>query len=118
MSDDLNADLEVVETPAEEQNSEQTPELVKPTAADYPEIKDYFNLESPTDAQKEKFGAIWEYFAEESKSVGDLMFKMRNLENRLGSPEIGESRLQKMYNYIRISADIKDKELRRDALLR
>lgn len=118
MSDELDAKLEVTENEVDDILDQPVEAGIKPTTTEYPQLKDYFNLESPSDAQKEKFAEIWEYFGEESKSIGDLMYKMRNLENRLGSPAIGESRLQKMYNYIKISKDIKDDEKRRDALLR
>lgn len=117
MSDDLSADLKVTEV--EGDVMDQPPEAgIRPTTTEYPQLKDYFNVDSPSDAQKEKFAEIWEFFSEDSKTIGDLMYKMRQLENRLGSPALGETRMQKMYNYIKISRSIKDDEQRRDALLR
>lgn len=118
MSDDLNAELKVSESAIEDMADKPVDDGRAQIKIDYPQLTDYFNFESATDAQKDKIATIFEYFADESKSLGDLMYKMRILESRLGSPAVGESRLQKMYNYVRITNDIKDKEHQRDALMR
>lgn len=118
MSDELDAPLKVSESAVEEMANAPVEDGRVGIKIDYPQLTEYFNVESATDAQKEKIGVIFDYFAQESKSLGDLMYKMRILESRLGSPAIGESRLQKMYNYVRITGDIKDKEQQRDALMR
>ena len=121
MSDDLNADLEVKpsETNAIEEMADKPVEDGRVgIKIDYPQLIDYFNLESPTNAQREKLATIFDHFSDESKTIGELLYNMRILESRLGSPALGESRLQKMYNYVRITGDIKDKEQQRDALMR
>jgi hypothetical protein len=117
MSDNLDSKLEITENDA----PADTPvkDGVKGTIeVPYPALKDYFNVDEVTDGQKDKFEVIWKYFGDEADGVGDLLYKMRQLENRLGSPAIGESRLTKMYNYVKISAQIKDAEKQRDSLLR
>lgn len=117
-TDNLDAPLEVTESAIEEMANKPVEDGRVGIKIDYPQLIDYFNLESPTDAQKDKIATIFEYFADEADSLGDLMYKMRILESRLGSPALGESRLQKMYNYIKITNNIKDQEQQRDALLR
>lgn len=117
-TDNLDAPLEVSESAIEEMANAPVEDGRAQIKIDYPQLTEYFNVESATDAQKEKMATIFDYFAEESKNLGDLMYKMRILESRLGSPAVGESRLQKMYNYVRITKDIKDKEQQRDALMR
>jgi hypothetical protein len=118
-NDNLNADLEVKETSAIEEIADKPVEDGRiGIKIDYPQLIDYFNVDSPTNAQREKMATIFDYFADESKTIGELLYNMRILESRLGSPALGESRLQKMYNYIRITSDIKDKEKQRDALMR
>ena len=117
MSDNLNADLTVEET-ADTQDTPIKDGVTGKVEIPYPALKDYFNVDDVTDAQRVKFETIWNYFADEAKGVGDLLYKLRQLENRLGSPAIGESRLSKLHGYVKISAQIKDAELHRDSLLR
>lgn len=117
-TDNLDAPLEATESAIEEMADQPVEDGRAQIKIDYPQLTEYFNVESPSDAQKDKIATIFEYFADEANSLGDLMYKMRILESRLGSPAIGESRLQKMYNYVRITNDIKDKEKQRDSLMR
>lgn len=118
-TDNLDAPLEVTESSAVEEMANRPVEDGRVgIKIDYPQLIDYFNLESPTDAQREKLRDIFDYFANETKTIGELLYNMRILESRLGSPALGESRLQKMYNYIKITNNIKDQEQQRDALLR
>lgn len=118
-TDNLDAGLEVKDTKAVDMGDIPTKDgETGSVEVPYPALKDYFNVDEVTDGQRDKFKVIWDHFSEESDSVGDLMYKMRQLENRLGSPAIGESRLTKMYNYAKISSQIKDDEKRRDSLLR
>jgi len=117
-TDNLDAPLKVDESAIEERVDQPVDHVRAGIKIDYPQLTEYFNVESATDAQKDKIATIFDYFADESKSIGDLLYKMRILESRLGSPLVGESRLQKMYNYVRITNDIKDKEKQRDSLMR
>jgi hypothetical protein len=118
MADDLSSDLQVSETPQDGYSLPTKDGVSANISVPYPALKDYFNVESVTDAQKAKFEVIWNHFSDEADSVGDLMYKLRQLENRLGSPAIGESRLTRLYSYVKISAQIKDSEKQRDSLLR
>ncbi len=117
VSDDLNSDIQVTEV---KDMSTVAPKDAVSVKVDvpYPALKDYFNVEDVTDAQRAKFEVIWKHFSDEADSVGDLMYKLRQLENRLGSPAIGESRLTRLHSYVKISAQIKDSEKQRDSLLR
>lgn len=118
-TDNLDAPLEVTESSAIEEMANKPVEDGRlGIKIDYPQLTDYFNLDTTTDAQREKIATIFDYFADESKTIGDLLYNMRILESRLGSPALGESRLQKMYNYIKITKSIKDQEKQRDALMR
>lgn len=119
MSDDLSADLEVTEDKTLDLGTVAPKDGISGSIdVPYPALKDYFNVDDVTDAQRDKFKVIWDHFSDEATSVGDLMYKLRQLENRLGGPAIGESRLTKLYSYVKISAQIKDDEKRRDSLLR
>lgn len=118
MADDLNADIQVTENPVVPSDTPVKDGVSGNVTVPYPALKDYFGVDDVSDAQKAKFETIWKHFSDEADSVGDLMYKLRQLENRLGSPAIGESRLTRIYSYVKISAQIKDAEKQRDSLLR
>lgn len=55
---------------------------------------------------------IWEFLGEESKSelTTDRLMALRNLENRLSPPRIGQSRLYKIHQYIKAQAEVQRAE--------
>lgn len=55
---------------------------------------------------------IWEYLGEESKSelTSERLYALRQLENRLSPPRIGQSRLYKIHQYIKAQAEVQRAE--------
>lgn len=48
----------------------------------------------------------------------DLLQAVRGIETRLGTPRIGEKRIDLLYNYIKLQGQIEGLEKERDSLLR
>ena len=44
----------------------------------------------------------------------DLLWEIKSLENRIGTPPLGMSRLQHVYNFMRINSQITSLERERD----
>jgi hypothetical protein len=49
---------------------------------------------------------ISDYFHKEGMTDADLMYAIKSVENRLGALKLGETRLNKVYEYARIRKDI------------
>ena len=49
-------------------------------------------------------------------SDGDVLMYLRDLDRRMGTPKIGESRLSRAYNYAKITNRINDLNKQREAL--
>jgi len=79
-------------------------------------VKSYFELKNPTTQDQEKLKEIWEYVSKDAKYPGEASYQLRQLENRLSSPRLGESRLNKIYEYIRLSNVIDRSEKERNEL--
>lgn len=116
MTDELSAPLESTPDPID--TTMPPAKGVTTTQIAFPALQDYFDLETPTKDQTAKLEQIWGFFAHESESIGDLLYKLRSQESRLGSPAIGQSRLDKVLDYIKVSRSIESDEQRRDAMLR
>ena len=116
MADDLDAPLEVTEDKTPEAKVvEQTVGVVEEIA--HPALKDYFNMDKSSDATTRKLSDVAEYF-KDAEGTGEMLYQLRQLENRLGEPRVGENRLDKVHRYIKITANITDLEAERDSLLR
>jgi hypothetical protein len=63
---------------------------------------------------------IYDFIRGDAKEMTSLevLAKVRNLENRLGIPGLGERRLDKVYRYVKLQSQISQLEKRRDGELR
>lgn len=83
----------------------QKDEPVVNDAPAYLPIKGYLGEESkdPDNKQSEQLTEVWEYLNREAKSdvVAEKLFILRSLETKLGTPSVGQSRLNKVHSYIK-----------------
>lgn len=80
------------------------------------EVYRYFNI-SPAEAKRDDMRQIKEIFswANKDKShISDSLFSLRQLENKLGAPNIGETRYSKLYNWVRVSSIVSELESDRE----
>jgi len=85
------------------------------------DVYKYFNCDffDASDKHKSEMRDIYEYAKGRSNGMtGDIIQKIEELEHRLGTPQIGETRLGKMSNYIRVLRNISDMNKQRRALER
>lgn len=78
------------------------------------------DISNPTDDQREQLIKIGDYFRSQSKELSeiDLLNKVRQLEIRLGLPDIGETRLDRINRYVTIQRQLDGLEKERERLLR
>ena len=80
------------------------------------EVYRYFNV-SPSEAKREEIKQIKDVFSWANKDkthISDSLFSLRQLENKLGSPSIGETRYSKIWNWVRVSNIVDDLQTERD----
>ncbi len=80
-------------------------------------IAERFNIQLATKEENEKLSTIWGYVKAKGgeREMSDVIWDVINLELQLGSPKLGESRLDRLYKYVklrmgeaRIQAELKD----------
>lgn len=81
------------------------------------DIYGYFGLDlnKASNSQREKMLQINRYVSDGDATIGDRMMKIRQIERKLGMGGM-DSRIDKIYRYIRLSENIRDLEARRKAL--
>ena len=68
----------------------------------------YFNVNPIEGGDTAQLRKIYEWAIGDSKSIAQALRKVRNLELKLGQPtKVGETRVGKLYNWIRITEQIK-----------
>lgn len=63
-----------------------------------------FNIDTPTREENEKLQTIWSFAAEQAQThdLQEILWSVIHLEQVLGAPKLGETRLDKVYKYIRL----------------
>lgn len=79
-------------------------------------IAQRFGVENPNKQDDNKLAEIWDYVRQNSgkTEIPDLVWEVMHIENQIGTPRIGESRLDKVYRYckLRRQASIIDGQLK------
>lgn len=90
-----------------------------PNTAAVSDIMNMLKVDSPSGKDMTHLGAIDEYLKANAKegSQLDRLVTLRGIENRLGVPRIGETRLGKLYSYVKMTNQIQSIESARDTLL-
>lgn len=95
----------------------QTTQTDQPTSEiGHLSIAQRFNVENPSSEDEKKLSEIWNYVKQNSgkTDIPDLVWEVMHLENQIGTPRIGEARLDRIYRYckLRRQASIIDSELK------
>lgn len=84
------------------------------------EVIEYFSLdpnEMPHGADR-KIKEVYEMVREEGMTLGDTLKKLKEIENRVGQNQFGETRYDRIRNWIKLNLRIKELEKQREALER
>lgn len=80
-------------------------------------IKSFLSIEGELDPKEtEQLEYIKSVFGKDVP-MGDILSQIREIERKLGVPRLGESRLGKIYNYMRAMQNVKQAEKIRDSYL-
>lgn len=80
----------------------------------------FLQLVSPTSAEQDKLKEIWSYVEEmtDSELETERLWAVRNIEQKLAAPRLGQTRLDQLYQYVTTDRQAKAAEKLRDSLLR
>lgn len=67
-------------------------------------IAQRYNITTPTKEENEKLQTIWNWVKQKGgeRSIQDVIWDVINLEGTIGSPNLGQTRLDKIYKYVRL----------------
>lgn len=78
------------------------------------QLQSFFHIENPSKEEMQQLETVWDFF--DGKTEVEKLYQVKQLENRLGTPNIGETRFSKVYEYVKLTRQIRDMEKLRDAI--
>jgi len=106
--------IEMVETtvfPEVGLDKEPMPEF----ASNYLPLKDFYGIKDMDRDSQEKLQTVWEHFAKDAKTPSTVLKKIRIEQMNLTKPNIGDTSLNQMYNYIKVLQNLEEAKSMREA---
>ena len=115
------------ETPTEapQEAKDETGDVDKPQVAETPEqklgaftpLQKYYGIEKPEPTQIRQLEEVWNWFSsqEDIKDDGDVLKAVRNAHLDMVAPEVGQTRLSQLSDYVKILKDIRISEKQKEA---
>lgn len=80
-------------------------------SVDYTPLQGMLGVSEPSTEDKDAMREVWEYFNPDGKkSAAEVMWAVRDVENKLQPARMGETRLNKVFEYVRLRKDIANNE--------
>lgn len=79
-------------------------------------LQGFLNIENPESKSRTQMKEVWDFFAEGSQGKGDALHKLKMTEMKMSPPRLGETRLSKLYNYVKLQSQQKQIEAEMNAL--
>lgn len=100
------------EAPATESATQELPHIHD----EYAPLRNYFDIHDPSDTTVGKFKTIYEYLrsGKNEYSEFDLVRDIKDVQFKLGSTPVGQSRLDQLYAYAKLASQARqiDEEIK------
>lgn len=101
---------EIIVTP-KDQAVEVSVETSPQETVDYTPLQGMLNVAEPTRDDRDALKDVWAYFNPDGKkSAAEVMWAVRDVETKLQPARIGETRLNKIYEYVSLRKNIENDE--------
>jgi len=77
-------------------------------------LEGFFGIQNPSSEEQKSLSEMTRLLNGNNMDVVDFLWEVKNVENRIGTPPLGMSRLQHTYNFIKINSQILDLEKERN----
>lgn len=97
--------IQIEDIPSNEQPPKNITTVPAQTdSAEHLVIAERYNINIPTKEENEKLQTIWEWVKQQKgeRPIQDVIWDVINLEGTIGSPKLGQTRLDKIYKYVRL----------------
>lgn len=103
---------EIVVTPKDNGrvDVEVTPNSNSGEVQDFLPLSGMMDIAEPSKEDSEKLSTVWNYFKGDGKSNAEVLYAIKSLENRMQAPGLNESRLNKVYQWVRVRQEIESNE--------
>lgn len=101
--------IEAVALPEQAQMMSDLEKAPMPTlASDYMPLVQYFGIKDMNRETQDKLQTVWQHYAIDAKNPGTALKRLKQQIYNMPQPNIGDNRLNQLYNYVRILQQYQD----------
>ena len=82
----------------------------------YLQLQNFFGVEAPDGSEIDTMNDIYSMLEGSSETFTDMLLAIRNIEMKMGAPNLGVSRISHLHQYLKIDATISNLEKQKLAL--
>ena len=82
--------------------TEATVEIQPPNIEEFEPLQKYYGLDEVDAKQADQLKTVWEYYAKDADSEGETLKRIRDAHMRMVQPEIGQTKLSQLADYVKI----------------
>lgn len=82
--------------------------VVSATSPTLTPLHGYLAMYDADASTSDRIREVWDYFGDEP--IQDKLYEIRKLEDRLAPPKLGGTRLDKLYEYVKLTKEIGQRE--------
>lgn len=94
--------------------SEPMPEF----ASNYLPLNQFYGIKEMDQQTQSKLQEVWQHFAKDAKTPSTVLKKIRMEHMNMQQPNLGDTALNQMWNYVRILQDLDEAKAMKDAFRR
>ena len=76
--------------------------IVPPTIEEFEPLQKYYGLEEVDAKQSDQLKTVWEYYSKGAEDEGETLKRIRDAHMRMVQPEIGQTKLSQLADYVKI----------------
>lgn len=120
MDADQPLQVESAPTPVEMVEAKVFPEIgldkepMPEFASNYLPLKEFYGIKDMDRESQDKLQTVWEHFSKDAKTPSTVLKKIRIEQMNLTQPNIGDTSLNQMYNYIKVLQNLEEAKAMRE----
>jgi len=100
---------------SEPDTSGEVSKIVTPEDPAYEPLQKFYGMEEVDPKQQEQLKTVWEYYSKGREGDGEILKAIREAQSFLVAPEIGQTRLSQLSDYVKIVKDVESAQAMKEA---
>jgi hypothetical protein len=96
-------------------NSGEVNKIQLPEVNSFEPLQKYFGIEEADARQTDQLKTIWNHYSKDKENDGEVLKAIRDIQSFLVTPDINQSRLSQIADYVKVVKDVETARAKKEA---